>query len=127
MTDSDDTADDPGPYDTVRFGISVQRRLRDKLDEYVQAREERTGENVSRSEVAAMCLEVGLRANRLLDDKFEKPQTARSRVGQTGSALSRYEAEHFENTDVMVDALAEAEDVDPDELRDCILRLQLDE
>lgn len=115
------------PSDQVRPGIVMQRRLRDKLDEYAETRSEKTRENHSRSEVARMCIEVGLEANQIMDNKYGDDLSVQGRVGIARQAILDHERDHVDDTQFLIDALAAAEGIDTGELEQAVLRLQLDE
>jgi len=111
----------------IQFGISMTRSARDRFDTRADQRSERKSRRVTRAEVIRECALVGLEVNRILDDKFPYDPDLRTRMGQARSAMAAYEPEHWDETDALVEALAAAEDVDPDELRDAIRRLHLEE
>jgi len=119
--------DEHPPGEMIQSGISMERRHWQKMDERKRDLDERKARQVSRSEVVRRCALVGLQVNRILDDKFAYDPDLRTRMGQARSAAYQYDPENWDETDALIEALAAAENVNPDALRDAIRRLQLDE
>jgi metal-responsive CopG/Arc/MetJ family transcriptional regulator len=115
------------PHDTVTVGISMQQRQLDKIDQFVNEREELTEEHVSRSEIVRECALVGLQATRRLDEKFGAEMSVRARMGQTSSALVQYEPEAIDDRDFLVQQLARIEDLDEETIENALRRAHLDD
>lgn len=110
----------------VRTGLSLDQRTVDRLDEIAAIRDKRVAHVVSRSEIARDVLPVGLTAFEYISDAIAETPNHHVMSTIVRQALQDFEFETRGERDVLLEALADREGVDPDELEQAIMRLQLD-
>jgi len=114
--------------DRRNVGLSLDERIIERMDDRADTLDERVARRVTRSEIAREVIPIGLDAVDVLDQRRDAGRLSlneeRAMVRQ---ALHSHEPEMWASTDHLVERLAEAEEVDPDDLRDAIRRIQLDE
>jgi len=111
-----------------RRGMSLDERHFRRLEDLAENLDSRRSQQVSVSEAAREIIPLGITAWEIIDESSSRPMTTRDMEGVLRQAL--YDFEDWgdpDDTDVLLRELADRKDVDPDDLEQAILRLQLDD
>lgn len=112
--------------DLVRTGMSLDERTVERLDEIADKWDSRRSHQVKRSEMARETLPLGITALNIIDDSTTGVLTRHDREAALRQALYDFDFGDSSESDMLIDALAESEEIDRDELEQAVLRLKLD-
>jgi len=111
--------------DLRKVGLSLDSRTVDRLDDRADSLDARVARTATRSEIARRVIPLGLTAVEAFDSRQDSHRLdRREQEALLRQAVGSFELEMLSDTDVLVEALADAEGIDPDALRDAILDLQ---